>query len=642
MTTPPQIKLLRDKLHTLVSTIGIAASISITGIFVLALIITIKLGSIHSPQSQRLADVSSDQAVLSIQFVSTIDDIDLALRTESWDTIDPSIASFTQQYNHWINTHQDLSAERINRRIKGESGLSVADHFDRVAYNKTQITQSVNELKLVTDSIVRRAPYISQSTQSRMFASAQSIREQFPAYIDSIKQINVLYKSHELQNRKQSIASVQRLCFMLLITLLALPVFVIAPKIRSMQATQQSLEAKLVDAQTEACHRWSLLASLAQEIRKPMNTIIERASRILNAQHDDVTNAEHELHIEAASNGLNTLIDDILQISSINADTFTINPKTIDLRALFNSIENRYQSIASDKGLTLKVQLDESCPTSITTDEQHLNHILKKLIDNAIQYTKAGSVNIQASLEQTNLQDTTQDKLTIRIVDTGIGINHEHIPRIFDAFHRIEESESNTQDHHGLGLTIAQALAKQLGGDIAIESASGAGCFATVTIHPGQYSFATTSNPIDQSSNADHAILVSKRLLIADDHEDIQQLLTRFLTRAGCSIELAADGQLAVDQVLSANQSEAPFDLILMDMQMPVLDGYQATQRIRQSGISTPIIGITAHSSDDDIARCLQAGCDTHLPKPISKSELLNECAKQLHQNAQNNTKDAA
>ena len=164
MPTPPLIKLLRTKLHTLVSTIGIATSISITGIIVLALIVTIKLGSIHSPHNQKLVELSSDQAVLSIQFVSTIDDIDLALRTESWDMIDPSITKFTEQYNQWKTTHQELSANRINRSIKGESGLSIADHFDRIAYNKSQITQSFNELKLVTDSIVRRAPYISHST----------------------------------------------------------------------------------------------------------------------------------------------------------------------------------------------------------------------------------------------------------------------------------------------------------------------------------------------------------------------------------------------------------------------------------------------------------------------------------------------
>ena len=408
-----------------------------------------------------------------------------------------------------------------------------------------------------------------------------------------------------------------------------------------MQATQLSLKSQLVDAQAEASHRWSLLASLAQEIRKPMNTIMGVASKLLIAQQNEETKAEHEQDIETASNGLNTLVDDILQISSINADTFSINHQRTDLRALFDSIENRYQTLASNKGLTLKVQLDESCPTSITTDELHLNRILEKLIDNAIEYTKSGSVNIQASLEQTNHQESTQDQLIIRIVDTGIGINHEHIPRIFDAFHRIDESESNTQDHHGFGLTIARALAKQLGGDIAIESASGAGCYATLTIDPGEYSFAATSNPIDQSSDPDHAILVSKRVLIADDHDDIHQLLMRHLTKAGCSVELAADGQQAVDKVLSASQSDAPFNLILMDMQMPVVDGFDATAILREDGITTPIIAVTAYSTADDRTRCLLAGCDAYLAKPADKSDLLDLCAEQLRK-AQSQFNEAA
>jgi CheY-like chemotaxis protein len=187
----------------------------------------------------------------------------------------------------------------------------------------------------------------------------------------------------------------------------------------------------------------------------------------------------------------------------------------------------------------------------------------------------------------------------------------------------------------------ARALSRRLGGDLTIKSDLGAGCFVTIAIDPGKYiEHSNDTYTSQKETSIDRGILEGKLVLLVEDGEDNQLLLTHFLTKAGCLVRLVENGQIAIDLVEKIAGSEKPIDIILMDMQMPVLDGFEATSILREDGVTTPIIGVTAHSSEDDRQRCLSAGCDEHLSKPVKKSLLLDTCALWIAKHAAANGGD--
>ncbi len=628
--------------RALITNIGLTTTVCLVFMLAITLLITIKSSSILSTTNQELVDQSSEQTLRSVKIASTIDEIELALRTQNWEAIKPAFADFTDQFHQWSTSHERLSSRRKNRSIAPDSQLTIAEYFDRLDYTTTQITHSISELSLVSESVIRRVPYVNQSSQSRVFASADSLRKHLPIYINTMGEINTLYQAHAIQSSQQRIASIKKWTLLLLFSIILLPIFAIAPRLSKLQSKITSLENDLVEVNDNAAHRWSLLASLGHEFRSPMSSIIGFASVIKNEHQDHHTKVEQAKSIHAAGTGLMSLIEDILEMSAIEAGQFSINPHTTNLPFVLSAIEQRYQPIASSKGLKLSTHLEDSAPTSITTDAQRLTQLLSKIIENAIEFTDTGSVAIHAALEE----DDQQPTLTFRIVDTGIGINHDQIPRIFDPFQRIETSTTRKHPGAGLGLTLARAIAEQLGGDITIESAPGAGCFVSVSIDPGEYVISEHADeqeePIPEPpAPIDHTILDSKRVLIVEDAEDNQRLLTHHLTKAGCTVQLADNGQIGIDRVKDALESGTPFDLILMDMQMPVLDGFDATAILREDGITTPIVGVTAYSSAEDRTRCLQAGCNEYLAKPVEHSDLLDTCAEQLRK-TQSQRKEAA
>jgi signal transduction histidine kinase/ActR/RegA family two-component response regulator len=633
---------LKTTCQALITSIGFTTTACLVLMFAITLLITLKSSSILSTTNQELVDQSSEQTLRSVKIASSVDEIELALRTQNWDAIEPAFNKFADQFQLWSTSHERLSSRRKNQTIAQSSQLTIAEHFDRLDFTTIQITQSISELSLVSESVIRRAPYVNQSSQSRFFASASAMRKHIPIYIDTMSEINTLYQAHALQSSEQRIASMKQWTLLLLLSLVLLPLIAIAPRIGKLQSKIQSLEDQLTEFNKNAAHRWSLLASLGHEFRNPMSSIIGFASVLKNEHQDQQTKVEHAQSIHSAGTGLMSLIEDILEMSAIEAGQIDINPHTTNLPFVLNAIESRYQPIADAKGLKLSTHLDESAPESITTDAQRLTQLLSKIIENAIEFTDTGSVAIHATLEESDQQPS----LTFRIVDTGIGINHDQIPRIFDPFQRIETGLDRKHPGAGLGLSLARAIAQQLGGDITIESAPGAGCFVSVSINPGDYIMNENTTQHDEpipvpSNPIDRTILESKRVLIVEDAEDNQRLLSHHLTKAGCTVQLANNGQAGIDRINEAIESDTPFDLILMDMQMPILDGFEAAAKLREDGITTPIVGVTAFISNDDRTRCLQAGCDAYLAKPVDQSDLLDTCSEQLRK-PQSQHKEAA
>lgn len=291
------------------------------------------------------------------------------------------------------------------------------------------------------------------------------------------------------------------------------------------------------------------------------------------------------------------------------------------------------QPRAEGKGIALVVKYDTPIPEQIESDPTRLRQILLNLIGNAVKFTEAGTVAIRVSA------DPDLQLLRLSVVDTGIGMNPEQCDRIarFDAFNQADGSTTRKYGGSGLGLRISNSLAQLLGGRIEVESVVGAGSTFTVTVATGDLAsvrmlspdeIIQSTGPTDQeqTKRADDTggkPLDGLRLLLAEDGPDNQRLISYILKQAGADVLVAGNGQIAIDKVHDACIGGDLFDVILMDMQMPILDGYEATRQLRQKDYTGPIIALTAHAMAEDRQKCLAAGCDDFATKPIDRSKLI-------------------
>ena len=288
---------------------------------------------------------------------------------------------------------------------------------------------------------------------------------------------------------------------------------------------------------------------------------------------------------------------------------------------------------AAEKGISLAVQFDGPIPEQVRTDPLRVRQILMNLVGNAVKFTHRGRVEIVVKCDNPNAPDP---RLRIEVRDTGIGIRPEHLGRLFHPFAQADGSTTREYGGSGLGLVISQRLAKALGGEISVQSEFGSGSTFTVTLATGDlhgvpmlhdaHEAAITTQAGGPGPHGAHPTLTG-RILVADDGADNRRLISTILTRHGASVELVNDGRHAVDAALAAAAAGRAFDLIVLDMQMPVLDGYGAAASLRSKGIRTPIVALTAHAMADDRQKCLGAGCDDYAAKPIDRDALVRLCA---------------
>jgi CheY-like chemotaxis protein len=257
-----------------------------------------------------------------------------------------------------------------------------------------------------------------------------------------------------------------------------------------------------------------------------------------------------------------------------------------------------------------------------------LRQILINLVGNAIKFTEIGGVRLVSRLQDA---DSRAPTLQLEIVDTGIGMTVEQIDRLFNPFQQADSSTTRKFGGTGLGLAISKRLAAMLGGDITVESVPGEGTTLTVTVATGPLrDVPMLSNPSEISFRREVESPVTptdrldSRVLLAEDGPDNQRLIAFVLRKAGAEVTVVDDGQAACEFALAARDQGNPFDVILMDMQMPVLDGYSASTKLRQEGYSGPIIALTAHAMLGDQEKCRRAGCDAHMSKPIDRAKLIS------------------
>jgi len=399
---------------------------------------------------------------------------------------------------------------------------------------------------------------------------------------------------------------------------------------RSEEAVER--EAALRAVANEASRAKSdFLANMSHEIRTPMTAVIGYADLLLDPGLTASERLDHVQTIRRNGDHLLSLINDILDLSKIEAGKMTVEHIACSPSQLIADVSSIMRVRAKDKGLAFEVEFATPIPETIVSDPTRFRQALLNLVGNAVKFTREGSVRIVASCDP---PETPEPTLTLEVADTGVGLNPEQRSRLFQPFEQADNSTTREYGGTGLGLAICRRLAQLMGGDITVQSLPGRGSSFFMTVATGPLDGVTLLTGLveAQGPEADaEAQAASRRaaplrcvVLLAEDGVDNQVLISTVLKKAGASVEIVENGRLAVVRALAAEAAGAPFDVVFMDMQMPELDGYGATALLRQKGYRGPIVALTAHAMAGDRERCLTAGCDDFLTKPIHRAKLID------------------
>ena len=395
---------------------------------------------------------------------------------------------------------------------------------------------------------------------------------------------------------------------------------------------QLTLEKDRAEAASRA--KSAFLANMSHEIRTPMTAIVGYADLMLEPGQTSADRQDCLQVVRRNGRHLLDLINDILDLSKIEAGKMTVELVPTNLPEVIGDVMSLMRPRAREKHLELSLHLDGAIPSRINSDPLRLRQILMNLMGNAIKFTTRGEIRMVVKMEQ----DPMHRWIRFDVIDTGIGIAPEQLPRLFLAFSQADDSMTRRFGGTGLGLAISQRLATLMGGGIAVQSKVGQGSTFTVRLATGDVANVSLIHEIHDAEPSSLAPAVAAaprptrlqaRILVVEDGPDNQRLISMHLRKAGANVEIAENGRVGVDKVLAAAKTPGLYDLVLMDMQMPELDGYGATVELRGRGIKIPIIALTAHAMADDRAKCIAAGCTEYLTKPIEKARLLQ--AVQTH-----------
>ena len=365
------------------------------------------------------------------------------------------------------------------------------------------------------------------------------------------------------------------------------------------------------------------LANMSHEIRTPLNAIIGIAHIALNGEVSPKTR-EQITKISHAGQALLGIVNDILDFSKIEAGKFTIVPTPFRLRGFLDSIHALFEHKSKEKGLDLVVEIDESVPDNLNGDTLRLTQVFNNIIGNSLKFTESGSITVSCRALERSDNTVTLD---FTVKDTGIGIKDEYKKHLFQPFTQADASHTRNYGGTGLGLTITRRLVEMMGGTISAESEDGAGTTIRFTCV-----FGTPAEKDDLPAAADQAggraaslqaRFKDKRILLVEDNLINQEIALALLEDVGIAVTVANNGEEAVDMV-RRQASFPPFDIVLMDLQMPVMDGFEATRLIRETirPEAMPIIAMTAHVLGEERVRCVEAGMADHIAKPIDVDRL--------------------
>lgn len=390
----------------------------------------------------------------------------------------------------------------------------------------------------------------------------------------------------------------------------------VATDIQDQKRIENELKIAKENADIANSAKSAFLANMSHEIRTPLGAVLGFSDLIVSSE---MSPAERQKSVEAIKrNGmlLSNIINDILDLSKVEANKLDIEQIQIPLDEVISDISTLLNLEAAQKGVRFQIIQEGDLPYSIKTDPLRLRQILLNIVGNAIKFTDKGSVEVA-------IKQTLPNRIVFVVKDTGRGIAPEHISKLFAPFSQADASTTRKYGGTGLGLILSKKLAQALSGDVVLtESTLGIGSTFTITIDhetPKQSDQVKDSNEVEAAAHATTSnSLLNHNILLVDDSPDNQVLVGRFLEMAGATVHTAKNGREGVDLA-----QKGDYDLILMDLQMPEMDGYQALKLLKDSGYSKPIIALTAHAMQEERRRCLESGFIEHLSKPIDRHVLI-------------------
>jgi len=401
------------------------------------------------------------------------------------------------------------------------------------------------------------------------------------------------------------------------------------------KAEAELQEAKLA-AESANQAKSAFLANMSHEIRTPMTTILGFADTMLEPGVSDSERVNAAHVIRRNGEYLLSLINDILDLSRIEAGRMVVNRDNVSVCRLIAEVACLVRVRADSKNLAFDTEYIGPMPETILTDAVRLRQILVNLIGNAIKFTEVGGVRLV-----TRFIDGQQSSLQFDVIDTGIGMTVEQTMHLFEPFTQANVEATRCGGGIGLGLSISKRLAKMLGGDVEIvDTQPGIGTrfrfsVATGSLEnvrmvddPTSETLVVAEKPEEVPSEP--SAFGDRQILLVEDSPDSQRLIAHILKKAGAHVTVADNGRTGVETAMTAHSAGRPFDIILMDMQMPVMDGYEATSQLRAAGYGGPIIALTAHAMVNDRERCLNAGCNDYVSKPIDRHALSTAISSHL------------
>jgi signal transduction histidine kinase/CheY-like chemotaxis protein len=386
-----------------------------------------------------------------------------------------------------------------------------------------------------------------------------------------------------------------------------------------LERTNRDLNEAILYATQAIEARGRFLATMSHEIRTPLTAILGFAELLLEAPAPERLEESLEL-IRDNGHYLLRIINDVLDYSKIEAGKLSLERERFAPATLLGELLALMRVRAEAKGLSLELDLDARLPEALQGDATRLRQILLNLLGNAIKFTRQGGITLRCGYTEDE-----PPRLRFEVEDTGIGMPPGDPERLFEAFVQGDASDARAYGGTGLGLAISRSLARLLGGDLTARSTPiGGACFCLrlpVNLEPAPELAAAPDRG---------AADLEGRILVVEDNATNRLLVRLVLETAGATVDEAADGHAALARVEAAAAAGTPYAAILMDIQMPELDGYEVTRRLRALGCRTPIVALTAHALDGHRERCLAAGCDAYCAKPIDREALLAVLAAQM------------
>jgi signal transduction histidine kinase/CheY-like chemotaxis protein len=403
--------------------------------------------------------------------------------------------------------------------------------------------------------------------------------------------------------------------------------------VESLMGARSNLEDKVKERtlELERANRAKneFLANMSHEIRTPMTAILGYAELCLAPDIPETDRRRYAEIIHANGEHLLAVINDILDVSKIEAGRMTVEPTLCSPFEVVSEVRSLMHQRAKEKGLELAIELRGAVPEVVRTDPTRLRQILLNLANNAIKFTDHGRVVLRFGMQP---RAQGGEELVFEVEDTGVGLTPEQLERVFRPFVQADTSTTRKYGGSGLGLTISQTLARLLGGDLTCTSEPGRGSTFRVGLDPGslegvrrleQFPPSAAREPRAPLPVAGSVPDLRGRVLLAEDVAVNRRLISTILLRAGIRVEEAENGKVALEKALAARDAGQAFDLVFMDMQMPEMDGYEATRSLRAAGYMRPIVALTSHSMSGERQRCLEVGCDEYMTKPIDRLVLL-------------------